>query len=124
MNPNYDMTKLRNGLDKAWKHLAVKSETLLANEVEEALHVLATQAAWIAKARPALYHMWMHLETTDDRLGEETQGFMNAAGKLLDGWLPPSTRQVSFDGENWIDLPFNQSVPQGMQQRVKLKGEK
>ena len=119
MNPNYDLIKLRKGLDKAWKRLAELEEPAHANEVEEALHVLATQAGWIAKARPVLYHLGTFLETSDCRLDEFIRDTMNETGRLLDGWLPPSTRQVSFDGQNWIDLPYNQSVPQGMQSREK-----
>lgn len=119
MNPNYDMTKLRSGLDKAWKHLNGNQATFHANEVEEALHVLATQANWIARARPVLYHLGTWLETSDVRLDEATRETMNETGRLLDGWLPPPTRQVSFDGENWIDLPHNQPCPHNMKSREK-----
>lgn len=119
MNPNYDMTKLRSGLKDAMTRLAQLGEHREAKEAEEALHVLATQAAWIAKARPVLYHLGTFLETSDCRLDEEIRDTMNETGRLLDGWLPPPTRQVSFDGQNWIDLPYNQNVPNGMQSREK-----
>lgn len=125
MNPNYDMTKLRSGLDQAWKFLKTTGQNAMSNEVEEALHVLATQAHWIAKARPMIYTLVTHITTDLDQKGPGD--FFEAADagiKLLDGWLPAPTHEVSFDGQNWIDLPRNREVPDGMQSREKLKGGK
>lgn len=124
MNPNYDMTKLRLGLDGAWKRLAELGEHKFGNEVEEALHILATQAHWIAKARPVLYHLSREINVNDIRLSSDIHEELQASDKLLDGWQPPPVTEVSFDGQNWIDLPYNKNVPTGMLSREKLKGGK
>lgn len=124
MNPNYDMTKLRSGLKDAMTRLAQLGEHREAKEAEEALHILAVQAKWIADARPVLYHLSREINVNDIRLSSDIHDELQASDKLLDGWQPPSVTEVSFDGQNWIDLPYNKSVPPGMQAREKLKGGK
>lgn len=118
MNANYDMTSLLQKLHGIELDFQTKSNEAYAHEINEARDVIHRQFQWIKKARPALYELRQEAQA-QDRISSTADEACNVAAQLNDGWLPPSTHQVSFDGINWIDLPYDKQVPASMLSREK-----